>query len=135
MLLPSSKGWILFQTQSVGHLGFHYRSRHDQVGPGSVSALRLVRHPCLYMERHQDFRQGKHYYVEVFEVSSFTLIVKRAFPSRTKNVFFSALTKLLIHKIWGAVDSQSRKPGFESSCCRFEAWAISFMPRCHSSLN
>ena len=33
------------------------------------------------------------------------------------------------------LDSQSREPGFESSCCRFEALAISFIPRCHSSLN
>ena len=42
---------------------------------------------------------------------------------------------------WGAVvggggrrsDSQSRESGFESSCCRFEAWAISFTPRCSIS--
>ena len=31
--------------------------------------------------------------------------------------------------------SQSREPGFESSCCRFEALAILFIPRCHSSLS
>ena len=31
-------------------------------------------------------------------------------------------------------DSQSREPGFESSCCRFEDWAISFTPRCFSSV-
>ena len=32
-------------------------------------------------------------------------------------------------------DPQSREPGFESSCCRFETLAISFTPRCHSSLS
>ena len=31
--------------------------------------------------------------------------------------------------------SQSREPEFESSCFRFEALAISFVPRCHSSLS
>ena len=31
--------------------------------------------------------------------------------------------------------SKSREPGFKSSCCRFEALAISFIPCCHSSLN
>ena len=31
--------------------------------------------------------------------------------------------------------SQSREPWFEISCCRFEALAISFIPRCHSSLS
>ena len=31
--------------------------------------------------------------------------------------------------------TQSRQPGFESSCCRFEALAISFIPRCHGSLS
>ena len=30
--------------------------------------------------------------------------------------------------------SQSRQPGFESSCCHVEALAISFIPHCHSSL-
>ena len=29
--------------------------------------------------------------------------------------------------------SQSREPGFESSCCHFEALSISSIPRCHSS--
>ena len=28
--------------------------------------------------------------------------------------------------------SQSREPGFESSCCCFEALSVSFIPRCHS---
>ena len=32
-------------------------------------------------------------------------------------------------------DSQSREPEFESSRCRFEAFAISFTPHCHSSLS
>ena len=32
-------------------------------------------------------------------------------------------------------DSQSREPGFESSHCRFDAWAISFTRRCLSSLS
>ena len=31
-------------------------------------------------------------------------------------------------------DSQSREHGFESSCCRFEAWAISSTPRCSDSM-
>ena len=31
-------------------------------------------------------------------------------------------------------EKHSRKPGFESSCCRFDDFAISFIPRCHSSL-
>ena len=31
--------------------------------------------------------------------------------------------------------SHSRQPGFESSCCRFEALEISFIPRGHSSLS
>ena len=31
--------------------------------------------------------------------------------------------------------SQSREPGFESSCCRFEALSISSIPRCHSSIS
>ena len=26
-------------------------------------------------------------------------------------------------------DSQSREPGFESSCCRVESWKISFTPQ------
>ena len=30
-------------------------------------------------------------------------------------------------------EKHSRKPGFESSCCRFDDFAISFIPRCHSS--
>ena len=29
-------------------------------------------------------------------------------------------------------DYQSRESGFESSCCRFEALAISFIPSCHA---
>ena len=33
------------------------------------------------------------------------------------------------------LDSQLREPGFESSCCHFEALAISFIPRCYSSLS
>ena len=33
----------------------------------------------------------------------------------------------------GTLDSQSREPGFESFCCRFESLAVSFIPRCHSS--
>ena len=33
------------------------------------------------------------------------------------------------------LDPQSREPGFESSCCHIEALAISFTPRCHSSLS
>ena len=32
-------------------------------------------------------------------------------------------------------DSQSREPTFASSCCRFEAWTISFTPRCINSLS
>ena len=32
-------------------------------------------------------------------------------------------------------DSQSREPVFESSCCRFEAWAILFTPHCLNSLS
>ena len=35
----------------------------------------------------------------------------------------------------GTTGSQSREPGFESSCCRFEALTISFTPHCHSSLS
>ena len=31
-------------------------------------------------------------------------------------------------------DPLSRETGFESSCCRFETWAISFTPRCSSSV-
>ena len=31
------------------------------------------------------------------------------------------------------LDSQSREPGFESCCYHFEAWVISFTPRCSSS--
>ena len=33
------------------------------------------------------------------------------------------------------LDCQLRESGFESSCCRFEAWAVSFTPRCPSSLS
>ena len=33
----------------------------------------------------------------------------------------------------GASGPQSREPGFESSCCRFEALGISFLLRCLSS--
>ena len=32
-------------------------------------------------------------------------------------------------------DSQLREPGFESSCCCFEAWTISFSLRCLTSLS
>ena len=32
-------------------------------------------------------------------------------------------------------DSQSREPGFESSCCHFETWAILFTLRWFSSIN
>ena len=32
-------------------------------------------------------------------------------------------------------DPQSREPKFKSSCCRFKALAIVFIPRCHSSLS
>ena len=31
--------------------------------------------------------------------------------------------------------SQSREPGFESSCRHFKALVILFIPRCHSSLS
>ena len=31
--------------------------------------------------------------------------------------------------------SQSREPALESACCRFEAMAISFIPRCYNSLS
>ena len=34
-----------------------------------------------------------------------------------------------------AVRTSGSQPGFEYSCCRFEALAISFIPRCHSSLS
>ena len=34
-----------------------------------------------------------------------------------------------------ALDSQSRESRFQSSCCRFETLAISFIPRCHSSVS
>ena len=34
---------------------------------------------------------------------------------------------------FSTLGSQSREPGFEYSCCLFEALAISFIPRCHSS--
>ena len=30
------------------------------------------------------------------------------------------------------LDSQSREPGFPSSCCHFEAWTVLFPPRCLS---
>ena len=33
------------------------------------------------------------------------------------------------------LDFQSREPEFGYSCCHFEVWAISFTPRCHSSLS
>ena len=32
-------------------------------------------------------------------------------------------------------DCQLRGPGFESSCCRFEAWTVSFTLHCLSSLS
>ena len=33
------------------------------------------------------------------------------------------------------LDSQSREPGFESSCCRFKALVIFFTPHCYSSFS
>ena len=43
-----------------------------------------------------------------------------------------------IYPFWDAVAlwfKQSRESGFESSCCRFEALAILFIPHCLSSLS
>ena len=46
-------------------------------------------------------------------------------------IFYVGHSSVVVSKL----DSQSREPGFESTCFHFEALAILFTPRCHSSLS
>ena len=48
------------------------------------------------------------------------------------NIFYSVGHGSVAVRMSG---SQSREPWFESSCCRFEALEISFIPRCHISFS
>ena len=68
------------------------------------------------------------------------LAVTNEASSLLANTDISTAEVLLLHRSRGSIAfrtsvSQLREPGFESSCCHFEALAIFFIPCCHSSLS